>query len=126
MGKKMEELHEAGNKQLTPSARVYTSVISAWANSNEAGSALRAEILLKLMWVLYKRGRDESVKPNVLTFTSVINAWARSREREAGERAEALLDQMIKLYESDPKANSDVMPNVLTFTSVMHAFSRVG
>ena len=90
-------------------------MISAWANSKEPGSALRAEVLLKLMWALYKRGH-ESAKPNVQTFTCVINAWARSREKNGVERAEALLDQMIKLYEKDPK-NSNVKPNVHTFTS---------
>ncbi|KAL7542284.1 hypothetical protein ACHAXR_013211 [Thalassiosira sp. AJA248-18] len=119
---RMEKLYEEGKTELQPSARVYTSVISAWANSNDPGSALRAEILLKLMWAMYKRG-NKSVKPNVQTFTTVINAWAKSREREAGERAEALLDQMIKLYE---KGDSEVKPNVQTLTAAIHAYARTG
>ena len=118
----MEEMYAAGNTSLQPSAQVYTSVITAWAKADDPGSALRAEILLKLMWALYKRG-NKSAKPNAHAFTSCINAWARSREKDAGSHAEALLDQMIALYE---KGDDDVKPNVLTFTSVIHAYSRSG
>ena len=118
----MEALYEAGNSSLQPSAQIYTSVITAWANSNSPGSALRAEVLLKVLWAMYKRG-NESAKPNVHAFTACINAWARSREKEAGERAEALLDQMIKLYGNGV---INEKPNVLTFTSAMHAYARTG
>lgn len=120
----MEELYEAGNANLQPSAQIYTSVITAWARSNEPGSALRAEVLLKLMWAMYKRDANKDIKPNAHTFSSVINAWSTSRQKDAGERAERLLDTMIKLYEKN--GDTDVKPNVLTFTSVIHAYARAG
>ena len=113
----MEEL------QIKPSAKVYTSVISAWSKSHEPGSALRAEVLLKLMHVMYKKGNHE-MKPNCFTFTAVITAWARSGEKDAGERAEKLLDGMVKLY-YDGK-DVDVKPNVFTLTAVVDAYAHAG
>lgn len=38
--KKMEELHEAGNSNLQPSAQIYTSVISAWVSVSLCNAAL--------------------------------------------------------------------------------------
>ncbi|KAK1734718.1 pentatricopeptide repeat-containing protein [Skeletonema marinoi] len=108
--KKMEDL------QIPPSAKVMEQI-------HEPGAALRAEILLKVMHAMYKKG-NHSMKPNCFTFTAVITAWARSGEKDAGERAEKLLDGMIKLYEVGK--DDDVKPNVFTLTAVVDAYARAG
>jgi len=88
-------------------------VIDSWARSGEPGSAQRAEILLKLMEVMYEKG-NKAAKPNVQVYTSVINAWANSREPEAGEHADQLLARMEKL--SRERGNITVKPNTITYT----------
>lgn len=143
---RMEELHGAGNDDVSPDAFTFSSLIKAWtaaASSGRGGrkaagsgggdtdddtdllgrsAAERAQQLLDRMEQLYRNG-DDDVKPNKVVYNSVIHAWARSGEAGSAQRAENLLarmQQQAKVGDGD----DDVMPDVVTFNSVIDAWAR--
>ena len=119
----MEDWAEStGNEDSRPNSYNYNSVISALANSHEAGAASRAETILERMEDLYRMTGDDSVKPRTATYNAIIDAWAKSGEVDAAEHAELLLAHMMELYETGH--NLDAKPNVRSFNSVLNALAK--
>jgi len=145
---RMEELHGAGNGDVSPDAFTFSSLIKAWTAAASSGkgrrkaagsgggvddtdddtdllgrsAAERAQQLLDRMEQLYRNG-DDAVKPNKVVYNSVIHAWARSGEAGSAQRAEDLLarmQQQAKVGDGD----DDVKPDVVTFNSVIDAWAR--
>jgi len=145
---RMEELHGAGNGDVSPDAFTFSSLIKAWTAAASSGkgrrkaagsgggvddtdddtdllgrsAAERAQQLLDRMEQLYRNG-DDDVKPNKVVYNSVIHAWARSGEAGSAQRAEDLLarmQQQAKVGDGD----DDVKPDVVTFNSVIDAWAR--
>lgn len=116
--------NDTGNEEVRPNSYNYNSVISALANSQDEGSASRAEKILERMETLYRTTVDETVKPRTATYNAIIDAWAKSGERDAANRAELLLAHMMKLYETGQ--NLDAKPNARSFNSVMNAWAKSG
>ena len=109
---KMEEHYEQdGNAEAEPNSYHYNSVITAWANCPEEGSAQRAEEVLARMAI-----------PTTVSYNAVIDAWAKSGVDDAAERAEELLTKMEHLYESG--ANMEAKPNVRSFNSVINVLAK--
>jgi pentatricopeptide repeat protein len=109
---KMEEHFEHdGNPEAEPNAFHYNSVITAWANCPEEGSAQRAAEVL-----------DRMAYPTTVSYNAVIDAWAKSGVEDAAERAEELLRQMERLYATG--ANLDAKPNVRSFNSVINVWAK--
>jgi pentatricopeptide repeat protein len=109
---KMEEHFEHdGNPEAEPNAFHYNSVITAWANCPEEGSAQRAAEVL-----------DRMEYPTTVSYNAVIDAWAKSGVDDAAERAEELLRQMERLYATG--ANLDAKPNVRSFNSVINVWAK--
>ena len=119
----MEEWADStGNEDTRPNSYNYNSVISALANSHEAGAASRAEKILERMEDLYRMTGDDSVKPRTATYNAIIDAWAKSGEVDAAEHAELLLAHMMELYVTGH--NLDAKPNVRSFNSVLNALAK--
>lgn len=143
---RMEELHNAGNDDVSPDAFTFSSLIKAWtaaASSGRGGrkaagsgggdtdddtdllgrsAAERAQQLLDRMEQLYRNG-DDDVKPNKVVYNSVIHAWARSGEAGSAQRAEDLLARMQQ-QAIVGEGDDDVKPDVVTFNSVIDAWAR--
>lgn len=109
---KMEEHYEQdGNAEAEPNSYHYNSVITAWANCPEEGSAQRAEEVLARMAI-----------PTTVSYNAVIDAWAKSGVDDAAERAEELLTKMEHLYETG--TNMEAKPNVRSFNSVINVWAK--
>ena len=77
----MQTLYNNAQKQpnnnivvVKPNAKSYAIVIDAWARSNQKGSALLAESLLKRMQILAKTTNDPDLEPDTILFTTVLKA----------------------------------------------------
>jgi len=106
-----------------PNKISYNSVITAWARSNERGSARKAEELLRNMYDFYNNdsGLDINCKPDARSFNAVINAVARSRDKNCADRAKFLLDEMGRLYN---EGDDDLLPDALTFGAIINAYAN--
>ena len=72
----MQQLHQEGSKDICPNTVSFSSVLNAYANSNEKDSAPKAEKILKHMQRLYDAG-NKNVQPNTICFSTVIKAYSR-------------------------------------------------
>ncbi|KAK1741543.1 pentatricopeptide repeat-containing protein [Skeletonema marinoi] len=108
---------------IKPNKISYNSVITAWARSNERGSARKAEELLRNMYDFYNNdsGLDINCKPDARSFNAVINAVARSRDKNCADRAKFLLDEMGRLYN---EGDDDLLPDALTFGAIINAYAN--
>jgi len=118
--KKMYARYRSGITSVRPNTRHFTTVISAWARSNDPRAAENAEQLMKLMEDLHaKEGLDS--RPNNVTFNTLIHCLSRSKDSDAPDRAERVLRLMQKQFEEGDKR---VKPNAVTYSSVISAWSR--
>jgi hypothetical protein len=67
----MLELYISGNHDVRPNTISFSSVVDAWARSNDHTAPQRAEAILNRMEELYKSGNHD-VKPSTISFASVI------------------------------------------------------
>ncbi|KAL7458559.1 hypothetical protein ACHAWC_010920 [Mediolabrus comicus] len=101
-------------EHVKPNKISYNSVITAWARSNERGSARKAEDLLRNMYEFYNNesGLDINCKPDSRSFNAVINAVARSRDKNY---------EMGRLYD---EGDTDLLPDALTFGAIINAYAN--
>ena len=112
--------YELGNRNVVPTAKMYTIAVDAWARSGEgAAAAQRAEAILHRMYDLYRNG-NKGLRPTTGIFNAVINAWARSKDKMASSRAEEILVWMENLKDDE------VLPDKYTFNTAIHAFAKAG
>jgi len=105
---------------MKPDSIFYTSVIDAYAKSDDVHAAERSVELLNEMITLYENG-DEGTKPNTKTFCSVITALGRSKMYGAADTAQKLLDDCERMYAF---GNEDVAPTTILFNSCIDAWAK--
>jgi hypothetical protein len=76
----METAYIQGNKDAKPNDRSFNTVINAWVQSDEPGSAARGEAILRKMEESYMAG-DTDVRPNVVSYSIVMNGWSKWQEQ---------------------------------------------
>jgi pentatricopeptide repeat protein len=116
----IEQEYDAGNGDVRPDLRCYTSVIEAHARSGEEGSAQLAEDVLRRMIERYETHLETSggVKPDARCFSAVMDAFSRSGERHGSVfKAENLFRKMHDM---------NVPTEVFSFTTVINALVRTG
>jgi len=106
-----------------PNVVTYNTVMDAWSKCGVAGSAERAEKLLKMM-IDNPPGADGPIEPNATSFSTVIYAWSRSSDESGGERAEALLKEMNDLYRSS--GDDCLKPSFACYAGVLFAYAGRG
>ena len=124
-----------GGMPLFPDRISYTSVIDAFAASNERDAAFKAEALLNRMEQLYRETGNESIKPDTIAYNNVLNAFSKYSEQQTGqsvnmnkdssmdnlgERCEKLLQRMERLYIEGE--NPDVRPDTYSYNSVINTW----
>eukprot|EP00804_Cyclotella_cryptica_P010160 CCRYP_020797-RA/>CCRYP_020797-RA protein AED:0.02 eAED:0.02 QI:63/1/1/1/1/1/4/190/880 len=98
-----------------------TSIMMAWANSNDDGgcevdAGEKAEQLLERMEEVFaKKG---GMKPDTATYNAVIKVWGKCGDNRAGQKSEELLRRMLQQYQNG--TNHDAKPDDITFNSVIH------
>jgi pentatricopeptide repeat protein len=119
-------MDKLGSTKCAPNSRTFTSLIDAYAQTNEWMGVRNAERILNNVLDLYLDGRDD-LEPNVATWTIVISAYSRlcknpkSNRRnliEAGRRAGMLLKRMEKLHSN---GRLSAGPDAITYKTVFNA-----
>jgi pentatricopeptide repeat protein len=118
--------HDEDDAGLAPNTRSFTSIINAWAESEQyerdGKCAEQAEQILKGMIERYV-DKGEDVKPNVVTFTTCIKAWSLGfKNPDFCNRAQAVYDRMVELYRQTQ--DEDFKPNVYTCNQLMGAWGK--
>ena len=119
----LESKCEAGDLELSPSARSYNAAILAWKTSNATDAPQRAEALLKRMNERYSAG-DEGCRPDHVTINSIISVWANSEQPGAAERAEEYLKFMEEMYYN--AEDESLRPDNISYNCVIDAFAKSG
>ncbi|KAL7553715.1 hypothetical protein ACHAWF_017036 [Thalassiosira exigua] len=147
----MQELATEGNEQVSPDARTYNIILSAYAN--EIG-AREAEIILDRLEGLgvangvsyivvmdaYAKGGDAhnslqilsrmekafkdgntEAKPTRRAYVSALNSLAKSGRGDAGTRAEALVQTMENAFKA---GDSDLAPDTGVYNTLINCHKR--
>ena len=123
--KEMEEMNEEMEantkgeipraKSVKPNTRTYTTLISAWAKSQEPTKAQEALRILKKMRAMADGG-DMDVKPSIYTYNAVIDACSRC-QGPGDHQVEAL--RIAFAVNKAIKADIGVTANPTTFANLM-------
>jgi pentatricopeptide repeat protein len=105
----MEEMALKGNVNVCPDIYTYTTVIQAWAKSEQS---LNSQRLLDAMTL-------KGLLPNRYTYTAVMSSLAKTG---MAEKAERILNSMMLAYQH---GNSDLKPDTVAFSSVMDGWARL-
>lgn len=119
----MEYRGQAGDLELTPSARSYNAAILAWKMSNSTQAPQRAEALLKRMNDRFLNG-DEMCRPDQVTLNTIMSIWANSDQPGAAERAEKYLCLMEEMYVD--MGDESLKPDTISYNTVIQAYTRSG
>lgn len=117
-------LHEIENiyektqdESMKPDVITYTSLVTAWANSNRKGhGANRAEDILNRMM-------EAGCEPNTVTFNAVLKSWCKSAERDAPEKALKIFERMEDEFR---RGNKEVIPDRITYNTLIHILAKSG
>jgi pentatricopeptide repeat protein len=121
-------MDELGAPECAPNSRTFTSLIDAYAQTQELEGVKSAEEILNNVLDLHLDGRKD-LEPNVATWTIVIAAYSRickssksykRNQLEAAKRAGRLLKRMENLYED---GRLSFGPDAITYITVMNAFA---
>lgn len=106
----------------SPDTVTYNSVLYAYAQSSDQGTAIQAENLLREMM-----DPKFNVTVDTTSFNTVIHAWSQmvkdNSNVAAAHRAQQLLDHMAQLAAA---GNSNVEPDVYGYTTVIQAWANCG
>ena len=105
-----------------PDTRSFTSVIDAYAQTNEWDGVRQSEMILNRLLDQYMNGMDH-LEPNVATWTIVISAWARlskKNHKDAADNAEKLLKRMENLHST---GRISFAPDVISYVTCMNALA---
>ena len=129
---KMQNMADAGDGNVAPTAASFATVISCWGRSPQ-----QAEDILLNMLELYKAGRSE-LRPNAVCFGAVLDAWAKSGAPESAKRADDIVqlmakelgnhinfDETVEHSDSDVDIDSD-HGSVIALASTFDAISKPG
>lgn len=119
----MDKVHKENGEDrnlLKPNVSSFTSLIDAYAQTNDWDGVSASERMLNRLLDQYLEG-EESLEPNVASWTIVISAWtrlARKNYNRCAERADKLLRRMEDLYQ---EGRTSVAPDAITYITVMNA-----
>ena len=121
----MEQLEaKQGNPGLLrPSVSSLTSLIDAYAQTNEWEGVGQGERILNRMLDFHLQGESNDMEPNVATWTIVISAWARlsrKNNRGAASRAGRLLRRMEALHQ---EGRISFGPDAVAYVTCLNAYA---
>ena len=99
-----------------PNVYTFTSVINAWANTNNGEyAAQRANKVFSQLERLHKETGDPDLKPNTVCLTSLMLAWARSGSAKQIKEADQIFTRLKEIQQTVKS---------YTFTSVINAWAN--
>ena len=109
-----------------PNAKTFTSLVDAYAQTNEWDSVMEAQVVLNnlLNQYLLQEGEGKYLEPSVATWTIVIAAWMRLSKKGrkgAAKRAGDLLRRMDSLSSS---GRISAKPDAITYVTVFNAYAH--
>lgn len=104
-----------GIEDVKPSIYTYTTVLNAWAKSNNPLSHQKSESLLSFIRNMYQNG-DASMKPTVVTYNVFLKGLQnRAKINKACHRADEVFNEMCVL---------GVQPDSITYECMVSIWSR--
>ncbi len=108
-----------------PNAKTFTSLVDAYAQTNEWDGVTEAQSILNnlLNQYLLQEGEGKHLEPSVATWTIVIAAWMRLSKKGrkgAAKRAGDLLRRMDSLSSS---GRITAKPDAITYVTVFNAYA---
>ena len=116
-----------GHGLLKPDVQSFTSLMDAYAQTNEWDGAVRSERILKRLLNEYRESGDAALEPNVASFSIVMGAWSRLARRKgqrnpgAAPRADQLLRLMEELHYDEGVLSFP--PDAITYMTVLNAWA---
>lgn len=115
-----------GTPGCAPNAKTFTSLVDAYAQTNEWETVTEAQAILNnlLNQYLLQEGEGKHLEPSVATWTIVIAAWMRLSKkgrRGAAKRAGDLLRRMESLSSA---GRISAKPDVITYVTAFNAFAH--
>lgn len=113
---------QAGDTDVTPTARSFNAAITAYGKCGGSGAAQRAEEIFHRMDAIYMSGIEEA-KPSTFNYNALITALANSGEEGSAQRAAEVLERMEQCYAS---GDLDCRPTTVSFNAVIDAYAKSG
>jgi len=114
---RMIERHQLGDENVAPDSHSYRSVIHAYSQNVQKGSAQKAETVLEMM----NQNEELTQKSDAMLYHVVIHMYSHNREINAPQRAEALLNSMHEKYQN---GDVSVKPTTITFNVVLNTHAQ--
>ncbi len=103
----------AGNDKVSIRADSYNAVLEGWANSNEGGSAERAEKILMQMEQVH------GLKPTCRSYNAVIKAYVKNGNRSTA--ANKVHDLVLKMEATE---DPTVLPNKRSYNLLLYSLAN--
>ena len=99
-----------------PNVYTFTSVINAWANTNNGEyAAQRANKVFSQLERLHKETGDPDLKPNTVCLTSLMLAWARSGSAKQIKEADQIFTRLKEIQQT-VKSEGNGADGISTFS----------
>jgi pentatricopeptide repeat protein len=125
--RRMEQLCEAGDKEVCPDKIAYNMVLKGFAEQRDVNAPQRAEALYRRMEQLREEGR-RSMRPDVLTVNALLKCWVTNDTVIPSKRILGLLGNMLSTSEKRQRPNDetfDLALRVLLISGDDEAVKRV-
>ena len=103
---RMEQLCEAGDKEVCPDKIAYNMVLKGFAEQRDESAPPRCEALYRRMEQLHDEGR-RSMKPDVLTVNALLKCWVTNGTIIPSKRILGLLGNMLSSTEKRQRPNDE-------------------
>lgn len=101
----------------------FNQVLAVIAKSQQRGSGIRAEELLRYMDKSYQMGVHPNAKPDAASFTSVITAYTRCGDDGSAIKAQNLLEEM---KDRAAKGETHLTPTVICYNALIDCWAKSG
>eukprot|EP00561_Arcocellulus_cornucervis_P007633 CAMPEP_0185815702 /NCGR_PEP_ID=MMETSP1322-20130828/16191_1 /TAXON_ID=265543 /ORGANISM="Minutocellus polymorphus, Strain RCC2270" /LENGTH=222 /DNA_ID=CAMNT_0028512595 /DNA_START=39 /DNA_END=703 /DNA_ORIENTATION=- len=125
--RRMEQLYEAGDKEVCPDKIAYNMVLKGFAEQRDVNAPQRAEALYRRMEQLREQGR-RSMRPDVLSVNALLKCWVTNEAVIPSKRILGLLGNMLSTSEKRQRPNDetfDLALRVLLISGDDQAVKRV-
>lgn len=103
---RMEQLCEAGDKEVCPDKIAYNMVLKGFAEQRDENAPPRCEALYRRMEQLHEEGR-RSMRPDVLTVNALLKCWVTNNTVVPSKRILGLLGNMLSTNEKRQRPNDE-------------------
>ena len=108
-----------------PNAKTFTSLVDAYAQTNEWDSVTEAQGILNnlINQYLLQEGEGKQLEPSVATWTIVIAAWMRLSKKGRSGAAKRAGDLLRRMDSLSSNGRISAKPDAITYITVFNAYA---